>query len=82
MVGSTPIPVYLDYNAVTPVLPEVLPAMLPFLRERFGEPSSADPFGQNTRAAVEEVRFRRSPLRRERICSRTERSHERALAHN
>jgi len=33
-------PVYLDHNATTPILPEVVDAMLPFLREHFGNPSS------------------------------------------
>lgn len=33
--------IYLDHNASTPVLPEVLDAMLPYLREHFGNPSSA-----------------------------------------
>lgn len=37
-------PVYLDYNATTPVAPEVVDAMLPFLREHFGNPSSAKAF--------------------------------------
>ena len=32
-------PIYLDHNATTPILPEVLEAMLPFLREHFGNPS-------------------------------------------
>ena len=33
--------IYLDYNATTPVTPEVLEAMLPFLREHYGNPSSS-----------------------------------------
>ena len=33
-------PTYLDYNATIPVLPEVLDPVLPFLRERLGNPSS------------------------------------------
>lgn len=39
-------PIYLDYNATTPVLPEVLDAMLPYLREQFGNPSSAHACGR------------------------------------
>ncbi|ABD68216.1 cysteine desulfurase [Rhodoferax ferrireducens T118] len=38
--------IYLDYNATTPVAPEVLEATLPFLRVHFGNPSSARPFGR------------------------------------
>lgn len=34
-------PIYLDYNATTPVAPEVVDAMLPFLRRHFGNPSSS-----------------------------------------
>ena len=33
-------PVYLDHNATTPVAPEVLDAMLPYLRDQYGNPSS------------------------------------------
>ncbi len=48
--------VYLDANATTPVLPEVVAAMQPFWTERFGNPSSAHAGGQRTRAAVEQAR--------------------------
>jgi hypothetical protein len=37
--------VYLDNNATTAVAPEALEAMLPFLRERYGNPSSMHAFG-------------------------------------
>jgi cysteine desulfurase len=50
--------VYLDHNATTPVDPRVLEAMLPFLREDWGNPSSLHWFGQRARAAVEEARAR------------------------
>jgi cysteine desulfurase len=49
-------PIYLDYNATTPVAPEVLEAMLPYLREEFGNPSSTHPYGRRARAAVERAR--------------------------
>jgi cysteine desulfurase len=49
-------PIYLDYNASTPLLPEALDAMLPFLREHFGNASSAHPFGRASRDAVEKAR--------------------------
>ncbi len=51
-----PLPVYLDYNATTPVDPQVAEAMLPFLTQRFGNPSSGHPYGAEARAAVEAAR--------------------------
>lgn len=36
-------PIYLDHNATTPVAPEVLDAMLPWLRGEYGNPSSSAP---------------------------------------
>lgn len=48
--------VYLDNNATTPVAPEVLDAMLPFLTSEFGNPSSAYPLGKRAAAAIEEAR--------------------------
>ena len=48
--------VYLDYNATTPVEPEVLDAMLPYFSAEFGNASSIHTFGQNARAAVETAR--------------------------
>jgi cysteine desulfurase len=48
--------IYLDHNATTPLDPEVLEAMLPVLREGFGNASSLHWFGQRARAAVDEAR--------------------------
>src|SRR5256886_1097347 len=48
--------VYLDYNATTPVEPEVLDAMLPYFSGEFGNASSIHTFGQEARAAVETAR--------------------------
>src|SRR5437763_7808181 len=48
--------VYLDNNATTPVLPEVLEAMRPYVGEHFGNASSIHHHGQETRAAVERAR--------------------------
>jgi len=48
--------VYLDYNATTPVDPEVREAMLPFLSDEFGNPSSVHPPGRRARKAVENAR--------------------------
>jgi cysteine desulfurase len=47
---------YLDNNASTPVLPEVLEAMRPYFGEQFGNASSIHHHGQETRAAVERAR--------------------------
>ena len=49
-------PVYLDHNATTPLLPAVVDAMLPYLREHFGNPSSAHPYGRRAREAVDRAR--------------------------
>ncbi len=49
-------PIYLDHNATTPLLPEVVDAMLPFLREHFGNPSSGHVYGVRAAAAVERAR--------------------------
>ncbi len=48
--------IYLDANATTPVLPEVVQAMQPFWMETFGNPSSSHQAGQRTRMAVERAR--------------------------
>ncbi|HEY6944475.1 MAG TPA: cysteine desulfurase NifS [Candidatus Acidoferrum sp.] len=48
--------VYLDYNATTPVEPEVLDAMLPYFSGEFGNASSIHTFGQKARAAIETAR--------------------------
>jgi cysteine desulfurase len=54
--GTALMPLYLDYNATTPLLPEVVDAMLPYLREYFGNPSSDHAVGHRARAAVEDSR--------------------------
>jgi cysteine desulfurase len=48
--------IYLDYNATTPLRPEVLEAMLPYFRETYGNPSSIHRFGQEAKKGVEEAR--------------------------
>ena len=48
--------IYLDYNATTPVAPEVLDAMLPFLREGYGNPSSSHAAGRRALEAIEAAR--------------------------
>jgi len=57
--------VYLDYNATTPVLPEVRDAMLPYLGDRWGNASSAHVAGKRSRDAIEEARSHIASL----ICS-------------
>ena len=47
---------YMDANATTPLLPEVLEAMRPFFLERFGNASSIHRPGQQARAAVDHAR--------------------------
>jgi cysteine desulfurase len=49
-------PIYLDYNATTPIDPRVADAMLPYLQKNFGNPSSGHAFGVTTRKAVETAR--------------------------
>jgi cysteine desulfurase len=49
-------PIYLDYNATTPVDPEILDAMLPFLRDDYGNPSSSYTLGKRAREAIEKAR--------------------------
>jgi cysteine desulfurase len=49
-------PIYLDYNATTPVDAAVLDAMLPYLRGEFGNPSSAHGLGRRAHEAVEAAR--------------------------
>jgi cysteine desulfurase len=49
-------PVYLDYNATTPVAPEVADAIEPYLREHFGNPSSSHAYGRRAHEAVDRAR--------------------------
>jgi len=54
--------IYFDHNANTPVDPRVRAAMLPFLGERYGNPSTTHWFGRRTRAAVEQARVQVADL--------------------
>jgi cysteine desulfurase len=49
-------PIYLDYNATTPIDSAVVEAMLPYLREHFGNPSSTHAYGARTHEAVDRAR--------------------------
>jgi cysteine desulfurase NifS/selenium donor protein len=55
-------PIYLDYNATTPIAPSVAEAMIPYLREEFGNPSSSHLYGFRTKRAVEKARFQVASL--------------------
>ena len=48
--------IYLDHNATTPLHPDVVEAMLPYLTTHFGNPSSGHEVGLRARAAVEAAR--------------------------
>lgn len=49
-------PVYLDYNATTPIDPVVADAMRPYLNDYFGNPSSSHIFGVESKKAIEKAR--------------------------
>src|ERR1700722_5314127 len=49
-------PISLDYNATTPIDPAVVEAMLPFLRDHFGNPSSSHAYGKAAHDAVDRAR--------------------------
>ena len=54
--------IYLDYNATTPVDPQVAEAMLPYIHGRFGNPSSGHSFGMEARRGVDQARQQVSSL--------------------
>ena len=49
-------PIYLDYNATTPIDPQVAEAMLPYIHQHFGNPSSGHIYGTRAKMAVDEAR--------------------------
>ena len=49
-------PIYLDYNATTPIDPQVAEAMLPYIHQQYGNPSSGHPLGVASREAVDNAR--------------------------
>jgi cysteine desulfurase len=55
-------PIYLDYNATTPLDPAVLEAMLPYLRDHFGNPSSSHAYGKLAHDAVDRARRQMAEL--------------------
>ncbi len=50
------LPIYLDYNATTPIDPAVLDAMLPYLQTHFGNPSSTHAYGKAAHDAIDRAR--------------------------
>jgi cysteine desulfurase len=54
--------VYFDHAATTPVHPKVVEAMLPYLKEQFGNPLSLHSFGEDPRESVEEARAKVADL--------------------
>src|SRR5579875_3596952 len=55
-------PIYLDYNATTPVDPAVAEAMWPYLARHFGNPSSTHTYGQRAHEAIARARRQVSEL--------------------
>jgi cysteine desulfurase len=55
-------PIYLDYNATTPVDPLVVEKLLPYLHEHFGNPSSSHEYGREAKEAVETARAQLAAL--------------------
>ncbi len=55
-------PIYLDYNATTPLAPAVVEAMLPYLHHHFGNPSSTHSLGKSAHDAVEQARSKVAAL--------------------
>ena len=49
-------PIYLDYNATTPIDPIVVEAMVPYISEHFGNPSSSHSYGYIAHQAVDSAR--------------------------
>ena len=54
--------IYLDHNATTPMHPEVLAAIQPYLGEKFGNPNSIHRYGRETRIAIENARDQAAAL--------------------
>jgi len=54
--------IYADHNATTPLAPEALEAMTPYLRRHFGNASSVHVFGREARAAIDDARARMAGL--------------------
>jgi len=55
-------PIYLDYNATTPIAPEVFEAMIPYLKEHFGNPSSNHAYGKLAKQALNNAKEQAAKL--------------------
>jgi len=56
MTHTTTAPIYLDFNATTPLDPAVIAAMRPYLEQQFGNPSSSHAYGGTALEGVEQAR--------------------------
>ena len=54
--------IYLDYNATTPIAPEVTEEMLPYIQSHFGNPSSSYAIGKHNKEAIEKARMQVAKL--------------------
>jgi cysteine desulfurase len=61
---NTNVPTYLDHNATTPFLPEVVDAMPPFLREQVGNPPSGQVYGRRAKDTLVRARHQVAALLR------------------
>ena len=55
-------PIYLDYNATTPIDPEVVAEMLPYIQTQFGNSSSSYGLGKHNKQAIEIARLQVAEL--------------------
>src|ERR1700720_4710168 len=55
-------PIYLDYNATTPIDPAVVEVMLPYLSSHFGNPSSSHRYGHSAHEAADRARWQVADL--------------------
>ena len=60
--GGEKMPIYLDYNGTTPVDKEVADAMLPFMYQHWGNPSSTHPYGLAAKRGLETARAQTAAL--------------------
>ena len=54
--------IYMDHISGNPVLPEVLDAMLPYLKDEYGNPQSMHEHGERVKAAIEDARQKTATL--------------------
>lgn len=54
--SKSPPCIYLDYNGTTPIYPQILDSMMPYLTEHYGNPSSSHVMGKEPRRAIDQAR--------------------------